>query len=128
MELKASVHANRLRHYKDPRDFRLPQPQPPPQMLQQRQRPERRDNPNADDDRRDNQTNQNQNKNEWHSVEKLKSKWMNNKRYYLVKWEDGSEPTWEPSQNIAPLLKQLYHSSTRRRKRKRHQVYKRRET
>ena len=49
---------------------------------------------------------------QWHMVKKLlKSKWKNNKRYYLVQWEDGSEPTWEPSNNISQFLKQIFHGT-----------------
>ena len=55
---------------------------------------------------------------QWHMVKKLlKSKWKNNKRYYLVQWEDGSEPTWEPSNNISQFLKQIFHGTRKRRKR-----------
>lgn len=54
-----------------------------------------------------------------HEVEKLlKSKYVNKKRHYLVKWADGSKPTWKPSNHVSQLLKQLYHSAVKCRKRK----------
>lgn len=51
------------------------------------------------------QTENGNKKNGWHDVEKLlKSKYMNNKRYYLVKWANGSNPTWEPLNNVSQYL------------------------
>lgn len=57
---------------------------------------------------------------QWHEVERLlESKYMNNKRHYLVKWADGSKPTLEPSKNVSQVLQQLNHSSIISRKRRR---------
>lgn len=43
---------------------------------------------------------------QWHEVERLlESKYMNNKRHYLVKWADGSKPTLEPSKNVVDNFK-----------------------
>lgn len=128
IELKSSVHANRLKLYKDPRDFR-----PPPvndnngEVQSNNQNDVNRDDVNKQNGQNNAKDRANQDKDnkkpngQWHEVEKLlKSKYMNNKRHYLVKWADGSKPTWEPSNNVSQFLKQLYHSSVKQRKRKRY--------
>lgn len=128
IEWKSSVHANRLKLYKDPRDFR-----PPPvndnngEVQNNNQNDVNRDDVNKQNGQNNAKDRANQDKDnkkpngQWHEVEKLlKSKYMNNKRHYLVKWADGSKPTWEPSNNVSQFLKQLYHSSVKRRKRKRY--------
>ena len=122
--LKSSIHANRLKLYRDPRDFRDPDA-PQPQNNNNNLLPQTN---NKNDEGRQNRQQQIRDENQvrdepprahqWHMVKKLlKSKWKNNKRFYLVQWEDGSEPTWEPSNNISQFLKQLFHGSRKRRKR-----------
>lgn len=113
-----------MKLYKDPRDFR-----PPPTNNEENQENTDIENDRGNDDNQNNQENEirqqnrnndNQNKKGgWHEVEKLlKSKYVNNRRHYFVKWADGSKPTWEPSNHVSQLLKQLYHSTVKRRKRK----------
>ena len=101
MELKSSVRANRLKLYKDP--LELPRDRV---QFDRQQKPQNYNNQPRDADvqrtnretPRKTNTSQSKRQNEFYEVEKLfKSKYMKNKRYYLVKWKDGSEPTWEPS-------------------------------
>lgn len=128
VELKSSVHANRLKFYKDPRDFRPPTGNDNDGEVQNNnQNNVTRDKGNKQNyqsnvnDRANQDKNKNKPNGQWHEVEKLlKSKYINNKRHYLVKWADGSKPTWEPSNNISQFLKQLYHSSVKPRKRRRY--------
>ena len=127
VELKSSIQTNRLKLYKDPRDFRpLELPRDRVQFDRQ-QRPQNCNNQPRDADvQRTNRetprkTNMSQSKrqNEFYEVEKLlKSKYMKNKRFYLVKWKDGSEPTWEPSNNVSQFLKQMYLADVTKRRRR----------
>jgi hypothetical protein len=55
---------------------------------------------------------------QWHIVKMLlKSNWKNNKRNSLVQWDGVSKPTWELSNIISQLLKQIFHGPRKRRKR-----------
>jgi hypothetical protein len=121
--LKSSIHANRLKLYRDPRDFRNRET-PQSQNNDNNHLPQADNNNDGQDNQQQRIRDQNRVPDEpprahqWHVVKKLlKSKWKNNKRYYLVQWEDGSEPTWEPSNDISQFLKQLFHGSRKRRKR-----------
>ncbi len=43
------------------------------------------------------------------------------KKHYLVKWTDGSTPSWQPTENVSPALKEAFHrtrtqSNTRRKR------------
>ncbi|CAC5404334.1 unnamed protein product [Mytilus coruscus] len=66
--------------------------------------------------------------NTFHEVEKL----LNNRnargiQYFLVKWKDGSKPTWEPKQNIGEGLIQEYltRKTKKGRRRKQRKYFKR---
>lgn len=112
-EMKSLVHANRLKHYKDPRDYRPPTPDTADTVTQTAKAPhDQSSNSHAPTD----------NSTEWYSVDKLlKSKWISGKKHYLVKWTDGSTPSWQPTENVSPALKEAFHrtrtqSNTRRKR------------
>ncbi|KAL3873091.1 hypothetical protein ACJMK2_036250 [Sinanodonta woodiana] len=100
--MKTLVHANRLKHYKDPRDYRPPTPETISTLPQSTQR------------QQDQASNEHASTNTgtgWYLVDKLlKSKWISGKRHYLVKWSDGSTPSWQPTENVSQALKQAFHS------------------
>ncbi|KAL3854401.1 hypothetical protein ACJMK2_013677 [Sinanodonta woodiana] len=100
--MKSLVHANRLKHYKDPRDYRPPTPETistPPQSTQTR-------------DQASNEHAPTNNGTGWYLVDKLlKFKWISGKKHYLVKWSDGSTPSWQPTANVSQALKQAFHSN-----------------
>jgi hypothetical protein len=94
--LKSSIHANRLKLYRNPRDFRDPEA---PKSHNHENNTLPRENKN-DSAARNNTQQQVRDEHrvpdeaprayQWHMVKKLlKSKWKNNKRYYLVQWEDS---------------------------------------
>ncbi|CAG2189208.1 unnamed protein product [Mytilus edulis] len=135
-EVKAMVNASNLRQYVDPTDFRDP-PQAPERPVPDNP-PDAQNNPPADNDQDDqiaddestdsdtNSDNGDEPNNviddTFHEVEKL----LNNRKtrgiqYFLVKWKDGSKPTWEPKQNIGEGLIQEYFTRKTRRGRRRKQ-------
>ncbi|KAL3866946.1 hypothetical protein ACJMK2_044192 [Sinanodonta woodiana] len=67
-------------------------------------------------------THQPTNSAEWYSVDKLlQSKCISGKKHYLVKWTDGSEPSWQPAKDVSLAFKKASHrtrtqSNTRRKR------------
>ncbi|CAC5360188.1 Transposon Tf2-12 polyprotein,Transposon Tf2-11 polyprotein,Transposon Tf2-1 polyprotein,Transposon Tf2-7 polyprotein [Mytilus coruscus] len=135
--VKSFIHANRLKAYKDPNDFR-----PPPNLLKDNEalnnEPGNINQPNPDNlnedlnqtenqennsqsDAEESTSNQGQNKNdEWYeAIKLLKLKWISGKKYYLVQWKDNSNPTWEPQENVSEPLKIAFHSEKARKRLKR---------
>ncbi|VDI32643.1 Hypothetical predicted protein, partial [Mytilus galloprovincialis] len=61
----------------------------------------------------------------FHEVEKL----LNNRKtrgiqYFLVKWKDGSKPTWEPKQNIGEgLIHEYFTRKTKKGRRRKQKKY-----
>ena len=131
---KSFIHANRLKLYKDPTDFR-----PPPnrlinndetdkdhdnndQEIQDKsdeliQNENQNDSQNKVNDENSESTQSQNNSNNWYEVDKLlKFKWKSGKKYYLVKWTDNSDPSWEPQENISPALKEAFHSEKARKR------------
>ena len=100
------VHANRLKAYHDPIDrpmlFENVTGTPPENEQTDQITPEHNDT-SQDETNKSNQ--------EWLPVEKLlRTKMIQGKRHYLVKWRD-EKPTWEPSENVSEALKRLFHIS-----------------
>ena len=57
---------------------------------------------------------------EWYPVEKLlKRQIRNGKEYYLVKWQNGDEPTWEERQNVTDALVKAFFAEERKRAKRR---------
>ncbi|KAL3882070.1 hypothetical protein ACJMK2_028445 [Sinanodonta woodiana] len=114
--MKAHVHANRLKHYKDPSGYRPPTPDTVNTPTQSTQ---------TSHDQSSNEQKPINSGTEWYIVDKLlKSKRTSGKRHYLVKWSDGSTPSWQPNENVSQALKQAFHSkrtqsNTRRKRRSR---------
>ncbi|CAG2234398.1 unnamed protein product [Mytilus edulis] len=135
-EHKSMVNASNLRQYVDPTDYRdppqapeRPVPDNPPDAQNNQPADNDQDDQIADDESTDSDTNS-ENGDEpnnviddtFHEVEKL----LNNRKtrgiqYFLVKWKDGSKPTWEPKQNIGEGLIQEYFTRKTRRGRRRKQ-------
>ncbi|CAC5360193.1 unnamed protein product [Mytilus coruscus] len=138
--VKSFIHANRLKAFKDPSDFRPPpnllidnealnkepgninQPNPDNSNEDLNQAENQEDNSHSDVD--ESTSNQGQNKNDqWYeAIKLLKLKWISGKKYYLVQWKDNSNPTWEPQENVNQALKIAFHSEKAHKRLKRRRM------
>ncbi|VDI61165.1 Hypothetical predicted protein [Mytilus galloprovincialis] len=131
---KSFIHANRLKLYKDPTDFRPP----PNQLINNDETGKDHDNNDQEIQDKSDELIQNENENDsqnkvndensestqsqnnsknWYEVDRLlKFKWKSGKKYYLVKWTDNSDPSWEPQENISLALKEAFHSEKARKR------------
>ena len=118
--LKSRIHANRLKHYEDPRNYREPVRQ---DNIQNNNNPEK-DNDETESLNNDNIEPQNEdgnskdneiNDDEEFQAEKLVAKRKGNgKNYYRVKWVGYKKTTWVPEEDIGEgLLVDLYTKSTK---------------
>ncbi|CAG2197363.1 unnamed protein product [Mytilus edulis] len=126
--VKSFIHANRLKAFKDPSDFRPPpnlltdkealpnEPaninQPNPDNLNEdlNQAENKEDNSQSDVDESTSNNGQNKNDQWYEAIKLLKLKWISGKKHYLVQWKDNSNPTWEPQENVSQALKVAFHS------------------
>src|ERR1043165_10033659 len=47
---------------------------------------------------------------QWHEAERIeKQRYYGNKRQYLVRWQDGSPPSWVRHDAVTPYLLQQFH-------------------
>jgi len=128
--VESFIHANRLKPYQDPRDFR-----PPPNNTANESNEDTEDSDN--DDINDNaiksqvdqakqtktsiQRNVNKDKTnaQWYEATKLlKTRWVSGKRQYLVQWKDNSPPSWQYENDVSEALKAAFHTAKARKKRR----------
>ncbi|XP_063411468.1 uncharacterized protein LOC134694358 [Mytilus trossulus] len=138
-EVKAMVNASNLRQYVDPTDFRdppqapeRPVPDDPPDVQNNQPADNDQDDQIADDESTDSETNSdngdepnNANDDTFHEVETLlNTRKTRGIQYFLVKWKDGSKPTWEPKQNIGEgLIQEYYTRKTKKGRRRKQRKY-----
>lgn len=120
--VKSFIHANRLKPYHDPRDFR-----PPPQQIALENDNDSNDSENDDvnqplqqNNTKVNKTrNENTDTNTWYEATKLlKSKWVSGKRHYLVEWKDNSPPSWQAAKDVSEALKTAFHTQQTQKRRR----------
>ena len=128
--VKSFIHANRLKSYKDSRDFR-----PPPNDTANESIEDTEDSDN--DDTNENpiksqvdqakqtktqiQRNVNKDKTnaQWYEATKLlKTRWVSGKRQYLVQWKDNSPSSWQYENDVSEALKTAFHTAKARKKRR----------
>ncbi|XP_063408833.1 uncharacterized protein LOC134692313 [Mytilus trossulus] len=130
------VNASNLRQYVYPTDFRDPpqtseRPVPNNASDAQNNPPAYNDQDDqiANNESTDSETNSDSEDepnnvidNTFHEVEKLLNNWKTRGiQYFLVKWEDGSKPTWEPKLSIGEGLIQDYFTRKTKKGRRRKQ-------
>jgi hypothetical protein len=87
--------------YEDPQNQGdIQRPQEPDETQDERE--------NEDSDKEDTQNDQNQ----CRPVENiLKTKWIREKKHYLVRWTGNYPDAWEPVENLSDHLKERFHAN-----------------
>ena len=140
-EVKAMVNASNLRPYVNPKDYRdqpqyasrqegnqnnAPEEKNTDQPADNGQNDQIADNGDINSDRESDTGNVNdkQNDNTYYQVDKLlKTRTVQGQKQFLVKWSDGSKPTWEPENNIGDLKEEYYTRNTKTGKRRKRRTY-----
>ena len=118
-EVKSMINAKEIILYKDPRDHQL---QPNEVVQNQANNADRVDQHDQSDENvpqaqnRENETTDGNDDqvedHQFYKAEKLlKLKRLQGRRHFLVKWADGSKPTWEPEEYVSEHLIRVYFST-----------------
>ncbi|CAG2211387.1 unnamed protein product [Mytilus edulis] len=118
-EVKSMINAKEIILYKDPRDHQL---QPNEVVQNQANDADRVDQHDQSDENvpqaqnRENETTDGNDDqvedHQFYKAEKLlKLKRLQGRRHFLVKWADGSQPTWEPEEYVSEHLIRVYFST-----------------
>ena len=110
--LKSRIHANRLKHYEDPRNYREPVRQDNIQNDNDSEenndnkemQPLENDNVESQNDDNNNNDEESHDDQEFQAEKLVAKRKRNGKNYYRVKWVGYKKTTWVPEEDIAEGL------------------------